>query len=1261
MVTIPQSHRPALRRALAGMALLALLSACGGGGGGDPMTPPPAGNADPVAAFSAPDSIAAGSAARFDAAASSDADGDTLTYSWEFSSNGGARRGGGKQIAQAFTTPGTYTVRLTVADGRGGVTSASRTLAVTPGPVSTGNVDTTIVVRDRSGVPLADVTVANADSAASASTGADGRATLATPRGIASILRLSKGGYADQIKTLSLPPGAESGYLETTMAPREPELTLADAAAGGTLAGKDGASVVFAPGSIVDAAGAPVSGPVQVTMTPIDVAKDVRSFPGRFEGLRTDGTSGIILSYGTVEFALSAAGRPVQLAPGRSATIEIPSYIGRHRDGSPVKAGDATPLWSLDESTGGWVEEGNGTVVASASSPSGFALRAEVTHFSWWNSDDFDTVPPGRPKPKCLVDSNADGVLEDLTGTGYCWHAGTGPEQPESILSAAAAPGRKQTQAVAGSQRIPTWTADAWTPAEGGVVLPIPAGLDITFHSYAKNGTLFGTKMVNLASNAEVEVPILLEPVAENPGTLAVTLPYDERIVINAIGETDRFTFTAEAGANYEIHVARNLSSLLSGEARVLGADGAQVDTGVFGTAGFATVVSAGPGGTMSVEVTATAQAPGGYRVQIRKVVVSECGTPQTVTLPQTTSPPIPAGGVLCFNLDLQAGDAIHIEAPGLSSTSGLITLLAPDGTVAISHGYGFQIGALLLDTGVAVSGTWQVQIRNNGTTAGTLGSLKFSRLAIDGTIDLGGSANFAGTETLLSRHYLIRPGAATAVAYKLSVRSPLLGVTVSPMGATIDKTQTTGRVLAHPPMLLPIVAVQGQQNAAIDYTLSATVPEVLPLDADLATTSAPGSDVRIWRIDGAAGAQWSMGLASTVSAFQLTLYGPNGATVNGAGASHRIFTLATSGVYTVELRTSVISSGAAVTVRVNTAAPPEPIVLAASTPRTATLAIGEVRRYAFDLTQAQLLALTLSTTTGTKGQAQIDGGSIYNGALALSPPNGTSRSSGPLYVQQSAAAVLSLYSVGQQPSDASGTLSFDIQAPTPLPATLGQLLSLPVPPATLLDWRYDIATAGKYLLCYAYSGPTDSSGQALVIGTVWGPSARFSSYGGDLLGGGHGSSVESIGDLRAGTNTLTVFSGLAATAPMAARLVPLAAPTVLAVGASDAGSIALPCERRYYSFAAVVGQAYTVRVTAPFAGSVRVRKLPPNGDPTVQTDPPSTNNVGGTPLALTPGVERVVAFTIPSDSAHGSGTYVIEVDADGDATGGYTASLASP
>ena len=213
--------------------------------------------------------------------------------------------------------------------------------------------------------------------------------------------------------------------------------------------------------------------------------------------------------------------------------------------------------------------------------------------------------------------------------------------------------------------------------------------------------------------------------------------------------------------------------------------------------------------------------------------------------------------------------------------------MLAPDSTVTSATAGSDR--RVLLDTGVAQSGTWQVQVSNTNTTAGTLGSLSFRRLAIDGTIDLGGSANFTGTETLVSRHYLIRPGAATSVAYKLSVRSPLLGVTVSPMGATIDKTQTTGRVLAHSPLLLPIVAVQEQGRRST--TLSATTPRSCrstPTSPPLRLPAATSASADRRR---GASAQWSMGLASTLSGFQLTLYGPDGAKLIGSGATHRIFT----------------------------------------------------------------------------------------------------------------------------------------------------------------------------------------------------------------------------------------------------------------------------------------------------------------------------------------------------------------------------------
>ena len=148
----------------------------------------------------------------------------------------------------------------------------------------------------------------------------------------------------------------------------------------------------------------------------------------------------------------------MQLAPGRKATIEIPIYIAKNRDGSAVKAGDVFPLWSLNERTGTWIEEGSGSVVAAAS-PSGFALRGEVTHFSWWNHDQF-LFPLARPKPKCLVDTNADGILEDLTGTGHCWHAGTGPEQPTpfaplapAATASASSPSRAPSASRPGSPR----------------------------------------------------------------------------------------------------------------------------------------------------------------------------------------------------------------------------------------------------------------------------------------------------------------------------------------------------------------------------------------------------------------------------------------------------------------------------------------------------------------------------------------------------------------------------------------------------------------------------------------------------------------------------------------------------------------------------------------------------------------------------------------------------------------------------------------
>jgi hypothetical protein len=52
-----------------------------------------------------------------------------------------------------------------------------------------------------------------------------------------------------------------------------------------------------------------------------------------------------------------------------------------------VVLGGVIPLWILNEETGVWVQEGEGTVIANPLVESGFSLSASTTHFSWFNVD----------------------------------------------------------------------------------------------------------------------------------------------------------------------------------------------------------------------------------------------------------------------------------------------------------------------------------------------------------------------------------------------------------------------------------------------------------------------------------------------------------------------------------------------------------------------------------------------------------------------------------------------------------------------------------------------------------------------------------------------------------------------------------------------------------------------------------------------------------------------------------------------------------
>lgn len=103
--------------------------------------------------------------------------------------------------------------------------------------------------------------------------------------------------------------------------------------------------------------------------------------PGMLYGKGEDGEEKSLQTFGMLNVELRGeSGQKLQLAAGHKAKVEM--VIDIEQQGS---APSTIPLWHFDDVYGYWIQEGQATKV-------GNVYKGEVSHFSWWNCDVFEST-----------------------------------------------------------------------------------------------------------------------------------------------------------------------------------------------------------------------------------------------------------------------------------------------------------------------------------------------------------------------------------------------------------------------------------------------------------------------------------------------------------------------------------------------------------------------------------------------------------------------------------------------------------------------------------------------------------------------------------------------------------------------------------------------------------------------------------------------------------------------------------------------------
>jgi hypothetical protein len=189
------------------------------------------------------------------------------------------------------------------------------------------------------------------------------------------VITASLDGYIGAAEAVRVVDGA-AYHVDLIMVPA-PAAQTVSASEGGTIGGA-GAEITIPANAFVDGSGDAVSGDVSVTVAAVDPGADEQAqdaFPGEFVGVQLDGTESPLESFGIFAIEARQGDALLDLAPGVALGVRVPIAAS-----GLATAPASIALWSFDEASGLWEEEGTAT-------RDGDTYRASVPHLSWWNFD----------------------------------------------------------------------------------------------------------------------------------------------------------------------------------------------------------------------------------------------------------------------------------------------------------------------------------------------------------------------------------------------------------------------------------------------------------------------------------------------------------------------------------------------------------------------------------------------------------------------------------------------------------------------------------------------------------------------------------------------------------------------------------------------------------------------------------------------------------------------------------------------------------